>query len=247
MTVLCVVCARSGSQGLPGKNLRPLLGKPLIMWSIEQAQAAPEIDRVVVSTDSPAIADIARAAGADVPFLRPGELSGGAVGKFQVWQHALAACEAAYRESYELFVDLDCTGPLRELADISAAIAQFRAGRMRGVDAVLSVCPARKNPYFNLVEPDQDGWLRMSKKRGDTVLARQSAPSVYEHIASLYVLDPAYLNRANHLLDGQTEGYDLGETKGFDIDTPTDFLIVEALMRQRLSRATAAIGTTERT
>jgi CMP-N,N'-diacetyllegionaminic acid synthase len=233
MAVLCVIGARGGSQGLPGKNVIPLLGKPLIGWSIEQAQAAPEIDRVVVSTDSEAIAAAARAAGAETPFMRPDSLSGSAVGKFQVWQHALAACEAHYGESYEIFVDLDCTNPLRDPSDISAAIAQFRAGRGRGVDAVFSVCEARKNPYFNMVEPDADGAMRMSKSMGPTVLARQSAPPVFEHVASIYILDPAYLRRANHLLDGHAEGYDIGQAKCFDIDSDLDFRIVEMLMREK--------------
>ena len=237
MTILCVIGARGGSQGLPGKNIRPLHGKPLIAWSIEQALATAEIDRVVVSTDSEAIAEAAHAAGADVPFMRPAALAGPTVGKFQVWQHALAACEAHYGERYEAFVDLDCTNPLRAPADISAAIAQFRAGRARGVDAVFSVCEARKNPYFNLVEPDGTGALRMSKSPGGTVVARQAAPTVYEHVASIYVLDPAYLRRAGHLLDGHAEGYDIGPEKSFDIDSELDFRIVEVLMRDRLAKS----------
>ncbi|MEK9643945.1 MAG: acylneuraminate cytidylyltransferase family protein [Alphaproteobacteria bacterium] len=233
MTILCVIGARGGSQGLPGKNVRPLLGKPLIAWSIEQALAVPEVDRIVVSTDSEEIAAAAAVAGVEAPFLRPDDLSGPMVGKFQVWQHALAACEAHYGETYEAVVDLDCTNPLREPADISAAIAQFRAGRERGVDAVFSTCEARKNPYFNLVEPDAAGALKMSKSLGDTVVARQAAPPVFEHVASLYVLAPDYLRRANHLLDGHAEGYDIGQEKSFDVDSEFDFRIVEMLMNLR--------------
>lgn len=233
MTILCVIGARGGSEGLPGKNIRPLRGKPLIAWSIEQARATPEIDRVVVSTDSPAIADAARKAGADVPFMRPAELAGSTVGKFQVWQHALSACSAHYAEAYEAFVDLDCTNPLRESKDISAAIRQFREGRSRGVDAIFTICEARKNPYFNMVETDAAGALRMSKQLAGTVVARQAAPAVYEHVASIYVLDPAYLQRANHLLDGHAEGYDIGPEKSFDIDSELDFRIVDLLMGDR--------------
>lgn len=233
MTILCVIGARGGSQGLPGKNVRPLLGKPLIAWSISQALATPEIDRVVVSTDSEAIAEAARAAGAEVPFLRPDDLSGPSIGKFQVWQQALKACEEHYGETFECLVDLDCTNPLRDADDISAAIAQWRAGRERGVDAVFSVCEARKNPYFNLVEPDDTGALRMSKSLGATVVARQAAPPVFEHVASLYVLAPDHLRRANHLLDGHAEGYDIGQHKSFDVDSEFDFEIIDYLMRRK--------------
>lgn len=237
MTIVCIIGARGGSQGLPGKNIRPLLGKALIVWSIEQALATPEIDRVVVSTDSEHIAAAARGAGAETPVFRPASLAGPSVGKFQVWQHALSACEAHYGDTYEAVVDLDCTNPLRDVADISAAIAQFRAGQVRGVDAVFSICKARKNPYFNLVEPDADGALKMSKTLGETVVARQAAPPVFEHVASLYVLAPAYLRRANHLLEGHAEGYNIGQEKSFDVDSEIDFRIVELLMADKLSHA----------
>jgi len=238
MTILCVIGARGGSQGLPGKNIRPMLGKPLIAWSIEQARAAPEVSRVVVSTDSPAIAEVAKAAGADVPFLRPAELSGPAIGKFQVWQHALDACERHYGETYECYVDLDCTSPLRDSADISRAIAQFRAARPRGVDAVFSVCKARKNPYFNLVEKNEQGALKVSKPLPGKVLARQAAPAVFEHVASIYVLAPDYLRRAQHLLDGFTEGYDIGEDKSLDVDSEFDFELIEYLMKRKYPQVT---------
>jgi len=152
-----------------------------------------------------------------------------------VWQHALGACEEAFRETYDTFVDLDCTNPLRDVSDISAAITQFRAGRSRAVDAVFSVCEARKNPYFNLVERDAAGALRMSKSLGTTVLSRQAAPAVYEHVASIYVLDPGYLRRATHLLDGYTEGYDIGQAKSFDVDSEVDFRVIEMLMRDKYS------------
>jgi CMP-N,N'-diacetyllegionaminic acid synthase len=233
MSILCVIGARGGSQGLPGKNIRLMLGKPLIAWSIEQALATPEIDRVVVSTDAESIAVMARGAGAETPFIRPQELSGPDVGKFQVWQHALHACEMHYGETYEAVVDLDCTNPLRDAEDISRAIAQFRGSRSRGVDAIFSVCKARKNPYFNMVEADPDGALRMSKSLGPTVLRRQDAPGVWEHVASIYVLGSDYLRRANHLLDGHAEGYDIGENKSLDIDCAFDFELVEFLMRRR--------------
>lgn len=236
MTILCVIGARGGSQGLPEKNVKTLHGKPLIAWSIEQALATPEIDSVVVSTDSDRIAEVAQIAGAKVPFLRPDSLSGPTIGKFQVWQHALTACEEIFNEQYEAYVDLDCTNPLRDVDDISAAISLFQAGRERGLDAVFSICNARKNPYFNMVEPDSTGALRMSKSLPDTVVARQSAPEVLEHVASIYVLDPDFIRTSNHLLDGHAEGYDIGQEKSFDIDSEFDFQLVEWLLGKTLEQ-----------
>lgn len=232
MTTICVIGARGGSKGVAGKNIRPLLGKPLIAWSIEQALQCPEIDRVVVSTDSPAIADAARQYGADVPFMRPAELANDSAGKWEVWQHALQACEAHYGETIDLFVDLDCTSPLRAVDDISKAIAQYRAS---DVDAVFTVCEARKNPYFNMLEV-VDGYQRICKQLPKPIVRRQDAPKVYEHVASIYVLSPDYLRRGTGLLSGRTQGYDIGANKSLDIDSEFDFELIEYLMKRRLGR-----------
>lgn len=234
MSTLCVVAARGGSLGVPGKNIRPLLGKPLIAWSIEHALRSGEFGRVVVSTDSAAIAEAAVAAGAEVPFMRPAELARPDTGKFQVWQHALAACERHYGERYDEYVDLDCTNPLIDDTDIRAALGQFRASRGRGVDAVFTVCRARRNPYFNLVEPDASGALRMSKQLGPTVLSRQEAPPVFEHVAGVYVLAADYVRRANHLLDGHAEPYEVEEGRHLDVDSEMDFVLIEFLLKRKL-------------
>lgn len=227
--ITCIIGARGGSKGVANKNIRPLLGKPLIAWSIEQALACPEIKRVVVSTDSEEIAAIARQYGADVPFMRPPELANDTAGKWEVWQHALAACDAHYTDDpIELFVDLDCTSPLRDVADISQAIAQFQNST---VDAVFSVCEARKNPYFNMVEM-QDGALRVSKQLPKPIVRRQDAPTVYEHVASIYVLDPNYLRTGTGLLSGRTHGYNIGSHKSLDVDCEFDFELIEYLMEK---------------
>jgi CMP-N,N'-diacetyllegionaminic acid synthase len=230
VNIVCVIGARGGSKGLSGKNLRPLLGKPLIAWSIEQAKACPEISRVVVSTDSEAIAAVAREYGADVPFMRPAELASDVAGKWAVWQHALESCERHYGTPVDIYVDLDCTSPLREVDDISRAIAQFRLG---GVDAVFSVCEARKNPYFNMLEIDGD-CQRICKPLPHAIIRRQDAPRVLEHVASIYVLAPSYLRRGTGLLSGCTQGYDIGQEKSLDIDSDFDFELVTFLLRRRM-------------
>ncbi len=235
--ILCVIGARGGSQGVPGKNIRPLLGKPVITWAIQKALAVDGIDRVVVSTDSEQIAEVARVAGAEVPFIRPAVLSSSDVGKFQVWQHALAVCEQLDGTAYDLYVDIDCTNPLIDTRDIISAIERFRILQRDGhePDAVFTVSEARRNPYFNLVEADSDGALRMSKSLGaGTVLARQRAPAVFEHVAGTYVLATRYLKSANHLLDGRAFGYQIPPERAFDIDSELDFSIIEFLLKRQL-------------
>ena len=234
MKSLCVISARGGSLGLPGKNIRRLLDKPLIVWSIEQALATPGINRVVVSTDSKEIAAIARGAGAETPFLRPENLSTSEAGKFDVFKHALSSCEKHYDEEYEFYLDLDCTSPMRDVSDILACIARFRDLRQKGVDGVFSICNARKNPYFNLLEADDTGALKISKKVSSTIVCRQDAPAVYEQVASIYVLSPEYIRSASYLLDGHMEGYNIGAEKSLDVDSDFDFLLIEYLMKRKL-------------
>lgn len=233
---LCVIGARGGSQGVPGKNIRPLLGKPVIAWAIEKALEVQAIKQVIVSTDSPEIAQVAREFGAQTPFIRPPELAGPDIGKFQVWQHALQTCEEIYSCKFNTYVDIDCTNPLIETCDISGAIETYYSlqAENKNPDAVFTVSHARRNPYFNLVEANTEGLLKMSKSLPDkTVVSRQKAPLVWEHVAGTYVLDTAYLKHANHLLDGRTFGYEIPEEKAFDIDSETDFAIIEHLLKRR--------------
>ena len=235
--ILCVISARGGSQGVPGKNVRPLFGKPVIGWAIEKALAVPGINRVIVSTDSEQIAEASLQAGAEVPFMRPTELASPDCGKFQVWQHGLAACEQIHGIGYDLYVDIDCTNPLIEVCDITGALEHFRTLQSEGrnPDAVFTVSEARRNPYFNLVETDPEGVLKMSKSLSEgAVLARQRAPSVFEHVAGTYVLDTRYLKSANHLLDGRAFGYQIPPEKSFDIDSELDFILIEFLLKRQL-------------
>jgi CMP-N,N'-diacetyllegionaminic acid synthase len=223
LNIICVIGARGGSKGVSGKNIRQLMGKPMIAWSIEQALECQEISRVVVSTDSPNIAAVARQYGADVPFMRPEELATDEAGKWQVWQHALGACERHYGEEIDVYVDLDCTSPLRDVEDIQKAIAQFKRSK---ADAVFSVCESRKNPYFNMVE-NVDGRLSIVKPSSPPLVCRQQAPKVFDHVASIYVLKPDYIRHGTGLLSGYAQGYDIGPHKGIDVDCEFDFELVE--------------------
>lgn len=235
--ILCVISARGGSEGVKGKNIRPLLGKRVIEWAIHKALQVEGIDRVFVSTDSEEIASIASNAGALVPFERPPDLANSQAGKFQVWQHALYKCEELDGISYDIFLDIDCTNPLIEVSDIYGALNHFRSLRKDGFlpDAVFTVAEARRNPYFNLVEPDAKGVLKMSKSFGNgVVLARQGAPVVFEHVAGTYVLATRYLRSAKHLLDGRAFGYQIPPSKAFDIDSELDFSIIEFLLKRQL-------------
>lgn len=230
--ILGHIGARAGSKGVPGKNSRPLCGKPLIDWSLDQLFANPRIGAVVVSTDDPQILTQAVKRGAVDIGLRPAELATDTAPKWGVWQHALSRAETMLGQPASAFVDLDCTSPLRLPQDIDAALDLFARERP---DMVMSVCEARKNPYFNLLEPDSSGALQVSKSLPGGVWARQDAPVVYEHVGLVYVLSPAYLREAKTLYDGRVIPLILPAERCHDIDTPYDFRLVEFLLQQQLS------------
>ncbi len=228
--ILGHIGARKGSKGVPGKNFRPICGKPLIDWSLDQLFAHPAVGAVVVSTDDEAIYDHAVARGALQIGLRPAHLATDTAGKWGVWQHALQVSEPLCGP-VDAFLDLDCTSPLRQMDDITGALDLFARDTP---DMVMSCCEARKNPYFNLVEPDATGALHVSKPLPGGVVARQQAPVVYEHAASTYVVAPAYLRRSSSLWGGRVIPYLMPPERCVDIDSPFDFTLVEFLLTASL-------------
>jgi N-acylneuraminate cytidylyltransferase len=185
---------------------------------------------VVVSTDDEAIYAHAVRRGALEIGLRPAELATDTAPKWGVWQHALASSEALVGP-VSAFLDLDCTSPLRLPEDINGALALYE---IEHPDMVMSVCEARKNPYFNLVEPDATGALHVSKELPGGVWARQDAPVVYEHVGLVYVVNPDYLRRAGTIYEGRVIPYVIPADRCHDIDTPYDFRLVEFLLSEQL-------------
>ena len=224
MTTICSICARGGSQGVPRKNVRPLLGKPLIVHTIEQALAAPSIDRVFVSTDDSEIAEIARAAGAELPFIRPARMATSAAAKFPVIVHLVEFVERMGVDVTRI-VDLAPTSPLRTVADIQAAIALLDSD----TDCVITGYLADKNPYFDMVEPQADGNIRLVKPLSGDVTSRQEAPRVWAMNGSVYVWHRRTLTAG--LWKGRTRLYEMPHERSVDIDNEIDFRLVELLMQ----------------
>jgi CMP-N,N'-diacetyllegionaminic acid synthase len=229
MATIATVCARGGSSGLPGKNIRPLLGKPLIVHTIEQALACAAVEKVYVSTDSSEIAEVARRAGASVPFLRPAALATAEAPKLGVIRHLIEEVERTGVDVRKI-VDLDPTSPLRELADIDACLALLGPD----TDVVITGYEAEKNPYFNMVEFDALGRVRLVKPLEAPVEARQAAPKVYAMNASIYVWHRHTLDKG--LWDGRAALHVMPRDRSIDIDTLIDFQLVELLMKEKLAR-----------
>lgn len=223
MTTIASICARGGSTGLPRKNIKLLHGPPLIVHTIEQALACPEIERVFVSTDDEEIAEIARNAGAEVPFLRPAELASSTAAKLPVIRHLVEAVEHMGVPVTRI-VDLDPTSPLRLVSDIRRCIEMLDDE----TDVVITAYPAEKNPYFNMVELKPDGNISLVKPLAGGVVARQQAPVVYAMNASVYVWHRHSLQKG--LWDGKTKLHVMPRERSIDIDNAIDFKLVELLL-----------------
>lgn len=228
--VLALIPARGGSKGLPGKNLRPLLGKPLVGWSVEQGKGCPEIDAVVVSTDDPATAEAARRFGAEVPFMRPPELATDTASSIDVVLHALDTLAAA-GSRYDILVLLEPTSPLRESSDISGALAKLIG--TAGAESVVGVARVESmHPSF-LYRLEGD-WMRPYHGVQPTGLRRQELETLYFLEGSVYVSTVEALRARRGFYHEHTVPWIVPRYKSLEIDELSDFIAVEALLAARV-------------
>jgi N-acylneuraminate cytidylyltransferase len=229
--ITAFIFARGGSKGLPGKNIRPFAGKPLIAWAIEQALAVPAIKRVIVSTDSQEIADKAKSFGAQVPFLRPNHLANDTAPEIDAWRHALTYLRDSEGKLPEVFVSVPTTAPLRLPEDIEACLDVYRK---KGSDLVLTVSPAHRNPWFNMVSLQADETVALVNNPNGTITRRQDAPVVFDVSTVVYVANPDFLLKGGSLFSGRVHASKVPVERAIDIDTLHDFEIAEFLMEKRL-------------
>ncbi len=233
MSILITICARGGSKRVKDKNIRMVNGKPLISYAIDLAKRWGKAKRIVCSTDSEKIAEIAKKNGAEVPFMRAARFSTGTAGKLEVIRDALVNSEKAYNEKYGIIVDLDITNPLKTKKDLDNCLGIFSK---KNAEVLLSVVKARRNPYFNMVELNNKGFAELSKKPKSTILRTQSAPKVYDVNASIYFYSRTFLlNPKNRfVLESKKAAiYVMDEACGTDIDTEGDLKYIEFLLKNK--------------
>lgn len=231
MNIVALICARGGSKGLPGKNIRPLAGVPLIAWSIRQARAVPRIGRVIVSTDSEEIAAVARDAGAEVPFIRPAELAQDRSPERGVWRHALEYLKTTDGAYPDVLIVVPATAPLRLPEDLERCLDEFAQG---GADTVITVAESHRNPYFNMVKARVDGGVELVIPPAEGALTRrQDAPDVYDMTTVAYVTHPEFVMRADNIFAGQVRAVQIPVDRAVDIDTLLDFRVAECLLQDR--------------
>jgi CMP-N,N'-diacetyllegionaminic acid synthase len=229
---ICTICARGGSKGVKNKNIRHLAGKPLIAYSLMQARDSALFDLIAVSSDSQDILSIARRYGADILIERPENLAGDTAPKVPVIRHCVEEAERICNKQFDVVVDLDATSPLRLSEDIIGAVALLE---MENVSNVITACPARRSPYFNLVELDEGGVVKLSKSLDKNIVRRQDSPRCFDMNASIYVWKRQALTDHTSVFNFDTRLFEMPENRSIDIDNELDFEIVEFLMSKHNS------------
>jgi N-acylneuraminate cytidylyltransferase len=221
--IVAFIFARGGSKGLPRKNLLPLEGIPLIVHAIELGRSLKRVKKVVVSTDNEEIAEVARDAGAEVPFMRPAYLATDSAPEWLAWRHAIEALRAT-GERVDVFLSLPPTSPFRNCEDVECCLDAYL---QQQADVVITVREADRNPYFNMVRLEPDGLVKLAVE--GNYHRRQDAPPIYDLTTVAYVARADFVLSANRLFDGKVRSVLIPRERALDIDTPLDMLIAHAL------------------
>ena len=219
------IFARGGSKGLPGKNIKPLAGKPLLQYSVESALASSEIDKVFVSTDDADIARVAISSGAIV-INRPADLASDTSPEWLSWRHAIELVIHEYGE-FDSFVSLPATSPLRGVEDINAAILKRKNAH---ADICISVTEASRSPFFNMVKFSSNGMVELVCKSDQDVTRRQDAPEVFDITTVVYVATPEFVLNQYGIFSGKVTSITVPKERAVDIDDIYDFKLAEAII-----------------
>lgn len=231
LNALCTICARGGSKGVPDKNIQPMLGVPLIAYTIRAALESKIFSEIAVSSDSAKILAVAKEYGATLLIKRPLQLANDTVAKIPAIRHCMLQAEKAQGTRFDICVDLAVTSPLRLPHDICDAVDLLV--RNPGSN-VVSACEAQSSPYFNLVEETSEGYATLSKKPANEVVRRQDAPSVFELNGSVYGWHRESLLKTASVIEDRTIIYKMPHERSLDIDTPFDWeLVTHVLSRSR--------------
>lgn len=232
--ILGLIPARGGSKGVPRKNIRSLCGKPLIAHTIEAALRANSLSRIIVSTDDPEIAEVARRAGAEVPFLRPACFATDTASSLSVLKHAIDWLRTEENWCPEALAVLAPTSPLRSSEHIDGTIDLFFAS---GTDSAVTITSVQDHPYF-VYSRTGDGQMHELLPIPDKPMRRQELPSFFTHTQAVVISRCSYLNRCQDpdpSINFQSlVGYEVNRDVALDIDTPDDFVRAEMLLEKRL-------------
>jgi len=230
MKIYAFIFARGGSKGVPGKNIRKLVGKPLLAYSIELAKEIQGIEKIFVSTENNQIAVIAEEWGASV-IPRPAELAQDDTPEWQAWKHAVQWLEER-GEYFDVFLSLPTTSPLRNKEDVTKCLKYLN----EKTDVVVGMTEAARNPWFNMVQEEGNGYLKILMESDRSYERRQDTPKIYGLTTVAYVTRPGFIKVATGVFEGRVRGVEIPAERALDIDTELDFKIAELLMSQKNTR-----------
>ena len=219
------VFARGGSKGLPRKNVLLIGGLPMMVHSIQIAQQLDNVEEIYVSTDCDEISAIAKDAGAKV-IIRPAELAGDTSSEWLAWQHAIQKVQD-FHGSFDFFLSLPPTAPLRKLEDVKKCLSALRAD----VDIVVTMTPAHRSPWFNMVSRDMSGLVKLVAGDG-AVYRRQDSPVCFDITTVAYAAKTQFILGAQKIWDGRVVGVEVPVERALDIDTPFDFALAQFVMEE---------------
>ena len=229
--MIAIIPARGGSKGLPGKNILPFCGKPLIAWTIEAALACKFLDRVIVSTDSEEIAETARTYGAEVPGLRPRELALDKSSAIDVYIYLWEQLTGKSGSEPAPFVVLQPTSPLRTTEDINSAVKLFHEKK---ADSIISVSEATHPPVW-AKRIDEKGVLRNYFETSQSLSNRQQIPLAYMPNGAVFILKKELVVKNRNYYSDKTYPYRMPYERSLDIDNIWDFRIAEYIMNFHLN------------
>lgn len=229
MKIYAFIFARGESKGVPGKNIRPLAGKPLLAYSIELARQVHAIDEMFVSTEDQRIGAVARECGATV-IPRPSELAEDDSPEWLAWRHAV---DWVLNEKghFNLFVSLPATSPLRNIDDVEKCIDRIDDG----TDVVVTMTDTSRSPWFNMLRLTEDDYVELLVQGDQRYTRRQDAPPGFDMSTVAFVARPGFIQQATSVFDGRVKAVRIPEERAVDIDTELDFQIAEWLMEKRLA------------
>ena len=218
------IFARGGSKGLPNKNILNMRGKPLIGYSIEMAKSIDKIDDVFVSTDSDKIAEIGKGFGAKI-IKRPKDLALDSSPEIDAWKHAIDHLHDK-GHSFDKFISLPATAPLRSKEDVISCIKLLDGN----TDVVLAITESQRNPYFNLVKINSEGYTELFSKPASVISRRQDSPKVFDLTTVCYVSKCEYILKVNSIFEGRVRSHEIPKIRSIDIDDEVDFKIANFIM-----------------
>lgn len=227
-TAIGIIPARGGSKGLPGKNIRPMCGKPLIGWTIEKALKSGHLDVVLVSTDSPEIAAIARDHGAEVPFLRPAELATDTANSYDVIRHALAHYRQSAGRMFDYTVLLEPTSPLREDDDIDRVLAALDAVAGE-FDSIVTLGEVGEHPSL-MKRMVGRGIEPFCRELAQTTRRQDNAPAFFPYGVA-YAAKTSVLQEENTFYTRRCMGFPIRRYQNYEVDDVYDFYCVESVMK----------------